>query len=293
MKKLMFVAALAAAMTVSADVTSANIVGYNSDKTVSGTEAGSMTSSFGAIGLTGKYKLSNLSVSGYDPAIWIDFLEMLDGGCQPGAFQVQQLDGHGATTNTFYWVDVADATREHVQYEAGWYVVKSGAYEMIDGSIELDTCSCLWVFGKGLKLESSGQVVDSDIQVTTAPNPDACGVANGMAVNLTLDDLTVSGYDPAIWIDFLEMLDGGCQPGAFQVQQLDGHGATTNTLYWVDVADATRAHVQYEAGWYAAKSGAYEKIDATKIPFKSGDGFWVFGKGLKINVPCYKSKLAE
>ena len=280
------------------------VVGYNNDETVVGTDAGMMTSAFATVAEGKGFDLSTLSVTGYDKAYgWDDdWKEFEGGGCSPYSFSMQQLDGNGRTIQdgTVYWIDMDDGLG-HCQYKAGWYKynMEDAVFEPLDVTeVSKKDCECFWVFGAGLSLVSSGAVVDSDIHFTTAAGTDASGFANGTAMDLTLEKVTISGYDPAYgWDDdWKEFEGGGCSPYSFSMQQLDGNGRTldANTVYWIDMDDGL-GHCQYKAGWYKYnnETTAFDSIDPTTVSVESGNGWWVFGNGLTINVPCYKSTIVD
>ena len=166
------------------------IVGYANIDTETGTSAGMRTAAFANIGLTGaKYTLADLSVTGYDAPEWDDDDEGYIKGC-PGSFQVQTLDGSGFTVDTYYWVDNGEVT-------PGWYASQNGKTAIPGGasSVELNPGESLWTFGKGMKLVTAGQVSESDIAFPTKTGTQAVGIGNGTPVQLTLNQLWVTGYD--------------------------------------------------------------------------------------------------
>ncbi len=246
-------------------------VGYTNVGTESGTSAGMRTAAFAALTQTNaKFTLADLSVTGYDAPVWDEDEQDYVGGC-PGTFQVQTLDGSGFTVNKYYWVDNGTV-------KAGWYASQDGA-TAIDGgasSVVLNPGESLWTFGKGMTLVTSGSVSTNDIAFVTKSGTQAVGVGNGTPVALTLGQLWVTGYDAPVWDEDEQDYVGGC-PGTFQVQTLDGSGFTVNKYYWVDNGTVT-------AGWYASQDGA-TAIDGT-VSVDPGKGFWVFGKGMTLNMPA-------
>ena len=250
------------------------IVGYANINTETGTSAGMRTAAFATIGLTGaKFTLADLSVTGYKAPVWDDDEEGYIDGC-PGSFAIQTLNGSGFTENTYYWVDNGEVT-------PGWYLSKNGK-TAIDGgaaSIELNPGESLWTFGKGMKLVTAGEVNTSDIAFVTKGGTQAVGVGNGFPVTLKLSQLWVTGYKAPVWDDDEEGYVDGC-PGSFAIQTLDGSGYTVATYYWVDNGEVT-------AGWYLSKNGK-TPIDggADSVTFEAGNGVWVFGKGMTLNLPA-------
>ena len=271
MKKSILVAALATAGVVNAAIVSSDVVGYKSDTSAAGTDAVMMTGSFGSVGsAVAGFTLADLRVTGYSAATYDPDWEEWEGGCGVGQFAIQELDGNGRTVATYYWVD-------NGALAAGWYSDLVGTPVADPSKVTFNPSNGLWVFGKGLQLVSAGAVSKLDTEFVTRSGTDAVGVANGTAGSLTLDDLTVTGYSAATYDPDWEEWEGGCGIGNFVVQKLNGNGKTVASYYWVD-------NGALAAGWYSDLSGT--PLDATKVSFDSGDGFWVFGKGLTLNIPA-------
>ena len=99
------------------------------------------------------------------------------------------------------------------------------------------------------------------------------------ATGCKLSDLSVTGYEPPVWMEEDEYFEGGCAGGEFILQFLNNNGSVAAQYYWIDDGDNT-------AGWYASMvAGAIEGgAEAVNIP--AGKGAWVIGSGKTLNIPA-------
>ena len=272
MKKLMIGIAAISAGVAMADVTSANIVGY-ANKATEKVGKSLVSGSFATISsATGSFKLSDLSVTGYDE------------GEAYGEFGVVVLDNYGATAKdpvtkankAYYWCDNEDVWEED---GIGWYDF-SGSVKWDAENIEFSAGQAFWIQGAAQNLVSSGSVWMKDVAVATE-RVGKTAIANPFPSAITLKDMAVSGYDE------------GEAYGEFGVIILDNYGATAKdpvtkanmAYYWCDNEDVWE---EDGIGWYDF-SGSTKWDDATSFPM--GQGFWVQGAGqtLEFTNPNFSS----
>ena len=271
MKKLMFAAAAIAVGVAMADISSSNIVGY-SQQTANATRNTMMTPNFLNVNSATGCKLSDLSVTGYEPPVWMEEDEYFEGGCAGGEFILQFLNNNGSVAAQYYWIDDGDNT-------AGWYAsMVAGAIEGGATSVTIPAGTAAWVIGSGKKLQSSGAVNTADVAFKMNATRNTA-VGNCMPIDLKLSQFTVSGYDAPEWMEEDEYFEGGCAGGEFILQFLNNNGSVAAQYYWIDDGDNT-------AGWYASMvAGAIEGgAEAVNIP--AGKGAWVIGSGKTLNIPA-------
>ena len=98
----------------------------------------------------------------------------------------------------------------------------------------------------------------------------------------TLADITVTGYDPAVEVDEDEW-EGGCAGGDFVLNFLTSSGTLEARYYWIDDGDAT-------PGWYSTMGGGAIPGGATSVAFNAGQGVWIRGGGMYLNIPAPEIK---
>ena len=214
--------------------------------------------------------LADLSVTGYDAPKYDPEMEMTDGGCL-GDFILQFLNQNGTTKARYVWIDDDNGHK-------GWYANSDG--DEIEGgasSVAISAGESLWTIGGNLKLVTSGKVLTSDILFQTTKSG-AVAVGNGTPINLTLNQLVVTGYDTPKYDPEMEITDGGCL-GDFIVQFLNTNGTTKNRYVWID---DDNGHL----GWYANSDGDEIEGGASSVSIPSGDGMWIIGGGLNITIPA-------
>ena len=222
---------------------------------------------------TGSFKLSDLSVSGYDE------------GEAYGEFGVVVLDNAGATAKdpvtkankAYYWFDNEDV------WDAdgiGWYD-GNGEVKWDAENIEFPAGQAFWIQGSAQNLVSAGSVWMKDVAVKTE-KVGKSALANPFPCAITLKDMAVSGYDE------------GEAYGEFGVVILDNAGATakdpvtkaSKAYYWFDNEDVWE---EDGIGWYDG-NGSVKWDDTTSFPM--GQGFWVQGGGqiLEFTNPNFSSE---
>ena len=211
-------------------------------------------------------KLSDLSVTGYEPPVW------MEGGCQGTDFILQFLNNNGSVADSYYWIDNGEVP-------AGWYA--KGDATPIEGgaaSVTIPAGTAAWTIGTGKKLVSAGAVNTSDVAFTMNATRNTA-VGNCMPIDLKLSSLTVTGYEPPVWMEEDEYFEGGCQGTDFIVQFLNNNGSVADSYYWIDNGEVS-------AGWYA-KGDATEIVGgATSVTIPAGKGAWVIGTGKTLNIPA-------
>ena len=291
MKKLMFAAALATAMTGFSDVNSSNIVGYMNSDCVTA----EYTASVGAFDNVGDkaVSLTDLTVSGDD--------------CSQNLIQFLTPNGrtkkHILTEEEKVILDTTDNEWEIVLYYVskkecdewqdgttpGWYfqddrimllnVSERGLFDK-DGNNEVDVA-----FGKGFlfrsggtkfQLLSSGEVVKGNSEVIT-PLADYTVVGNASPVDRDLGYFTVTGDDCSLnLIQFLTS-NGRTKKWKFSDEEkaiLD----TTDTewemvFYYVSKAECDEWQDGTTPGWYFQDDRIMLLNMSEKITVKAGQGF--------------------
>ena len=217
-------------------------------------------------------KLSDLSVTGYEPPVWMEEDEYFEGGCAGGDFILQFLNNNGSVAARYYWIDDGDNT-------AGWYATMgAGTIENGAESVTIPAGTATWVIGTGKKLQSAGAVNTADVAFKMNATRNTA-VGNCMPVDLKLSKLTVTGYDAPLWIEEDEYFEGGCAGGDFILQFLNNNGSVAARYYWIDDGDNT-------AGWYATMGAGAIENGAESVTVPAGKGAWVIGTGKTLNIPA-------
>ena len=267
MKKLMFAAVAVLGLSAFAAIESSNVVGYQSIA-ANAKRYTMMAPTFIAVGSEAGCTLANLKVVGYEPAELVD--EEWEGGCTGGDFVINFLQNTGVAEASYYWIDDGETG-------PGWFASAGGAaIPGGAGSVSVPAGFSVWTKGTGLALQTSGAVNKNDVEFTTnAKRYTALG--NGTPVQLTLNDLTVTGYDAAELVD--EEWEGGCTGGDFVVNFLQNTGVAEASYYWIDDGETG-------PGWFASAGGAAIPGGASSVQVPAGKGMWVKGSGLKLNIPA-------
>ena len=263
-----------------ADVTSANIVGYQQLDTETSGKAVMTVPTFLGVGNAEGCTLADLRVTGYPDAEWDeDMEETVPGtGCTGMQFGLQLLNANGTTKIGYFWID--DGNPAH---PAGWYA--DGQCAPIAGgaaSVKFTAGDGAWIFGSNLKLVPAGEVITKDVICKTLASGMAVAIGNATPVDLTLDELSVTGYPDAEWDeDMEETVPGtGCTGMQFGAQFLYPNGTTKVGYFWID--DGNPAH---PAGWYADGQCAPIPDGPSSVDVPAGQGLWVFGSTFKLVVP--------
>ena len=242
MKKLMCaIGAAAIAGIAMADVSSANIVGYN-QVFIKGGKMNLLTCSFESVGNpNGEACLNDvMDMSKLIPFDWDDFVER---------DYVDTWDMEAGNWGPTYFVDVG---------EAGNIFVDSSSLEPADAMVK--SGASLWLFRYGDDIDGftfAGQVGTGVKSYTlTAGKMNLCGNPYPTALNLNdPNQVTITGATEFDWDDFVEK------------DYIDTWDLTTSnwgpSYFYVDGA------------W--ADSGSLEKLDNAEI--QPGAGFWYFAYG--------------
>ena len=232
-----------------ADVTSANIVGYDTtDLQLAGLSAGAAF-----VPVSGNVvDLIDITVTGYKDA-------QGNGTCE-GGVQAQTLDAGGGTDKTYEWYDV-DYGGGDVYY--GWYPLNEEE-NIKRGDVTVQPGEGLWFYctASSYSFQSSGQVpTDGDVET----NLQIAGltIANPTPVKVDLVDCEVGGYKD-------EQGEGTCE-GGVQVQTLDAGGGTLKTYEWYDV-DYGGGDLYY--GWYPLNEE--ENVKRDEVTLDPGAGLWSY-----------------
>ena len=231
-----------------------------------------MTPTFLNVDSTTGCKLSDLSVTGYNPPVWNEEDEYYEEGCAGGDFILSFLNNDGSFAARYYWIDNGEVS-------AGWYKDMDGG--LIDGgadSVVIPAGTAAWVIGTGKTLQSAGAVNASDVAFKMNDTRNTA-VGNCMPVNLKLSDLTVTGYDPPVWNEEDEYYEEGCAGGDFILSFLNNDGSFAARYYWIDNGEVA-------AGWYKDMDGGLIDGGATSIVIPAGKGAWVIGTGKTLNIPA-------
>lgn len=246
MKKLMFGLAVAAISSAFA-VESANVVGYM--ETDLEDKADNPSSSFGAafVPVTGDVvDLSDLKVAGYS-------------GSVISGVEAQTLDEYGDSDRIFQWLD---GTAGKVTFY-GWYEDGSDLHDDFDEAdrvrIQPGSGLCIFVDDPSMKVQSSGEVPQSDVSVEMVAD-EGILVVNPTPVEVDLSDTRVAGYS-------------GSVISGVELQTLDEYGDSDRIFQWLD---GTAGKVTFY-GWYEDGTDLHDDFDdGDKVFFKPGQGAMVF-----------------
>ena len=254
MKKLMFTAAVAAAMGAFA-IESANIVGYS--------EVPNDVSGYcqrGALFITCGDQNDSYNIQSIIPQTPANAATDLD----DGAAVIQQIDDFGEVIATYsYFIEGSPMTGGGV---AGWYSFEAGSYVYADVT---------FIRGEGFLYQApyfedaNEEEVGSSFQTAGEVKTGAksvysevsgyCHRANYRHTNLSIQKLT-----PKATEDAATDLDDG----AAVIQEIDDFGEVIATYsYFIEGSPMTGGGA---AGWYSFEAGSY--VYATK-EFTPGEGF--------------------
>lgn len=230
------------------------------------------------IGESNKVSLADLKVTGYDPpeksskGAWSK-------GCPGGKFMLEKLTVNGTHEVSYYWIDFGNSSGP---VGPGWFADDEGT-PIAGGaaSIKFDSSVGFWTDGSGYSLVPAGAVNPFDIAYKT----DSVGkvaVGNPTPVDLTLADLTVTGYDPpeksskGAW-------SKGCPGGKFMLEKLTVNGTHEVSYYWIDFGNSSGP---VGPGWFADDEGTPIEGGADKVVIPAGQAYWTDGSGLTLNFPA-------
>ena len=252
-------------------VESANVVGYQGNQ-ANASRNTMMAPTFLSVNSATGCTLADLSVTGYDAPAWNEDDEEYEGGCGGGEFILQFLNNNGTVAARYYWIDDGEIG-------PGWFANAFGA--AIAGgasSVEVRAGVASWVIGAGMTLQSAGAVNKLDVALPmNATRNTAAG--NCMPIDLTLAQLTVSGYAAPVYNEDDEEFEGGCGGGEFILQFLNNNGTVAARYYWIDDGEIG-------PGWYASAFGGAIAGGAASVSVPAGKGAWIIGSGYTLNVPA-------
>ena len=258
---------------VFADVTSANIVGYQgSELPADGLGVGPAFINVGG----GTIDLMDIKVTGYDPFNYETGL----GGAE-GDVSVQTLTGGGGTLVNYKWLDYTnkgdddlDPSDDTVYY--GWYkVVSRKNVALVRNEVVLQPGEGLWsvTMTENQRLQSAGEV-ETKADIETELPADGMMVANPTPVSVDLINCYVRGYVPFNYETGL----GGAE-GDVSVQTLTGGGGTLVNYKWLDYTnkgdddlDPSDDTVYY--GWYKVVSRKNVSLVENEVVLGPGEGLW-------------------
>lgn len=216
----------------------------------------------------GSCTLADFTVSGYDAPVWDDEEGEWTEGCD-GTFVVQILTSSGTVQSKYAWYDNGELPK-------GWYNSNGSAISGGASSVKLKAGMAVWIQGRGMKLTSAGAVNESDIDfVARASGFDAVG--NTTPVELSLNQLAVSGYDAPVWDDEEGEWTDGCD-GTFVVQFLTSSGTVQSKYAWYDNGELAQ-------GWYNSNGTAISG-GASSVKLPAGSGVWIQGRGMTLRIPA-------
>ena len=97
-----------------------------------------------------------------------------------------------------------------------------------------------------------------------------------------MNQLFVTGYSPSYYDDDEEDYLGGVKGGAFVLNFLGATGLAEKRYYWIE----QEAKSGITAGWYADENGGAIEGGASSVSVPAGQGLWVRGGGLTLNIPA-------
>ena len=228
------------------------------------------------VGESNKVSLADLKVTGYTAPTWDSKSKKYIGGCVGGKFLMNKIDTSGLAIPgcKYYWID--DGT-----VGPGWFADDVGA--PIEGgaaSVKVEAGRAFWTFGSGYKLVPAGAVNPFDIVYTTESVGNTA-VGNATPVEISLNDLTVTGYTAPTWDSKSKKYIGGCVGGKFLMNKVDTSGLAIPgcKYYWID--DGTVG-----PGWFADDIGTAIDGGAENVKIPAGLGLWTFGSGYKVTMPA-------
>ena len=222
------------------------------------------------VGQDAKCFLSDLKVTGYD-APTLNSKGKWQGGCGAGKFMVTKLTTSGTAEANYYWIDNGTVG-------PGWFVDGNGtAIEGGAESVELPVGQALWTQGSAYKLVPAGAVNTLDVAYPTVA-VGKVAIGNSSPVELTLADLTVTGYD-APTLNSKGKWQGGCGAGKFMVTKLTTSGTADANYYWID-------NGTIGPGWFVDGNGTAIEGGAVTVKIPAGLGLWTQGSGYTLNIPA-------
>ena len=231
---------------------------------------------FLTVSASNECSLADFKVTGYTAPTYDSKSKKYKGGCVGGEFVMSKLSGSGLAIPgcVYYWIDDG-------LVGPGWFSDDVGA--AIEGgaaAVKIESGRALWTSGSGYKLVPAGAVNPFDIVYTT----DSVGnvaVGNPTPVEISLNDLTVTGYSAPTYDSKSKKYKGGCVGGEFVMSKLNGSGLAIpgSVYYWID--DGTVG-----PGWFADDVGTAIDGGASGVKIPAGLGLWTSGSGYMVTFPA-------
>ena len=226
------------------------IVGYaQKDANASGNTM--MAPTFLSVGSETGCTLADVTVTGYSAPVLVDEDEgEYDGGCLGGQFILSLLTSSGTYEARYYWIDDGEIG-------PGWF--STGGGKAIQGgasSVSLPAGQAVWVLGNGMKLQSAGAVNEFDVAKKTNSSGNSA-VGNTMPINLTLGQLTVTGYSAPVLVDEVFAI----------IREINAQGRTILLVEQNAFAALKAAHRAYvlEVGAVSLSGTGPELLDNPKV----------------------------
>ena len=228
------------------------------------------------VGESNKVSLADLKVTGYSAPSWDSKGKKWTGGCVGGKFLMNKIDESGLAIPgcKYYWID-------NGTIGPGWFADALGTdIEGGASSVKVEAGLAFWTFGSGYKLVPAGAVNPFDIVYETKSVGNTA-VGNASPVEISLNELTVSGYSAPSWDSKGKKWTGGCVGGKFLMNKVDESGLAIPgcKYYWID-------NGTIGPGWFADALGAAIEGGADNVKIPAGLGLWTFGSGYKVTMPA-------
>ena len=282
MNKLMIgLAAAGLCSAVFADVTSANVVGYQGVKLPEGRQMTCAT--FKNMTDTGMW-LSDLMVIGYKNGMAEEFINEEGTGTY---FSFQILNSTGGLVKEYYWRETLDDPwGEPTWADDGCWKDKDGVVVQghnKDTDVWLDKGSAVWFYAPeifdgletdGYALQNAGEVLTLAQQVPMR-NDGRMAIGNPFPIDCWLSKISVTGYH-----DCTEMDDFINEEGTgtfFSFQLLNDFGGLKAEYYWRETLDDPWGEPTWAGdGCWKDKDGTvvYGENLETDVIIKSGTGMW-------------------
>ena len=246
MKKIMFAAAMIAAMVAVADVTSANVVGYYQSESNFRVGNTMYTPMFAGVG-SETYSIQDIKPVG---------TTVPDGSSGANAITLQKLNATGGIDgNLYYWMDYYDDDEEENEY--GWRRPAS----FTPAAITFTAGEAFWLkmpATAACTLQFNGEVRKGNSYILLRQGNTAVG--NPTPVTINVADIRPVGT---------AVPDGSSGANAITLQKLNSTGGIDGNLYyWMNYYDDDEEEDEY--GW--KRPASFADCAMTLAP---GEGLWV------------------
>ena len=264
MKKLMFVAAVAAGMVAFGDaIESQNIVGYQ-NKAVTEGNYNFMVATFDKVNPLATYTLADISVNDDFVVSTLSFLNPAN-----AATKSFVIDGY--TADQFFYYFESDLVGTAFEGQPGWYFVDEDEGNMHSAnSIAVPFGSSFYIEGA----ENAAVVFSGTVANTDTPIDVVEGAYNFMGncspANLTLADIGVSDDFVVSTLSFLNPANAATKSFV-----IDGY--TADQFFYYFESDLVGTAFEGQPGWYFVDEDEGNLHSANSIPVNAGDMFYVEG----------------